>query len=148
MARVYPTIGDRDTPDSERKVLARLRERLPDSWVVFHGRSIVQSRGRPRSREREVDFVVLDPARGYLVLEVKGGEVSCRDGKWRSRARNGATHDIKNPGAQAQDGAHALHKYLRGSARFRPSGASRTISVREAACAGPITRPMTRPIAR
>jgi ATP:corrinoid adenosyltransferase len=68
--------------------------------------------------EGEADFVVLDPRRGMVVLEVKGGiEVGRDSAGWYSISRTGTRHRIKDPGAQAQTAAHRLGLYVRDGAR-------------------------------
>ena len=115
MALIYPSQPDPDTTHAEKRVFGLLAENLPKNWVVFHARRLVLQRGRgKRPIEREVDFIVLDPDRGYLGLEVKGGDAVGRDDHgWYSIDVAGTKHLIKDPGKQAQDAVHTLDKYLR-----------------------------------
>jgi hypothetical protein len=69
-------------------------------------------RGQP-GFEGEVDFLVLDPDWGWLGLEVKGGGVARTEAGWISVDRNGVSHQISDPGKQAQRAVHAIHRYLR-----------------------------------
>ena len=73
---MIPTEPDPDTPASERYVFGRLRDRLPDAWTVLHARRIClpAQEGRP-GHEGELDFVLIDPDRGLLALEVNRGGV-------------------------------------------------------------------------
>lgn len=54
-------------------------------------------------RDGEADFVVAHPQIGFLVLEVKGGQVrrSIADGKWTTKDRYGEVFEIQNPVRQA-----------------------------------------------
>ena len=70
MPRMLPPRPDADTPESERKVFTAFERHLPQDWTVFHSRRIVLPR---KGVERELDFLVIDPARGLLGFEVKGG---------------------------------------------------------------------------
>jgi UvrD-like helicase C-terminal domain/Nuclease-related domain len=80
MPRMLPTHPDGDAPDSERKVFAAFERHLPRNWTVFHSRRIVLPRqGANSVVEHELDFLVIDPARGLLGLEVKGGVEIGRD---------------------------------------------------------------------
>lgn len=120
MARMIPAAPDAGAPDSERVVFDLLRRGLPADWVVFHGRriSIPASPGQERF-EGEADFVVIDPERGALVLEVKGGQAIGHDHDgWYSIDRGGRKNAIKDPGAQAQRVVHALFRYLRNQPGF------------------------------
>lgn len=113
MARMLPTQPDADAPESERRVFAALQRQLPESWTVFHARRlIVPSAGRGPATECELDFLVLDPSRGLLGLEVKGGPLIGRDEDgWYSGVH--PRHRIKSPGRQVQHAMHALVAYLR-----------------------------------
>lgn len=68
----------KDCTRSERVVYQRLGEELDKDWVVLHSLGLVDHETKRRG---EADIVVLS-TRGIFVLEVKGGHVSCRDGKW------------------------------------------------------------------
>ena len=76
---LYPRNGPRPSSSAaERKVYDALRERLPAGWYAWHSLAVFT-----KSRdEAEADFVIADPGRGILVLEVKGGRVELRDGLW------------------------------------------------------------------
>jgi hypothetical protein len=54
--------------------------------------------------DAEADFVLFDPAKGVLVLEVKGGGVHLDENtrEWTSVDRKGKRHPIKNPLGQAR----------------------------------------------
>ena len=61
-------------------------------------------------QEGEVDFVVVDPARGMLVLEVKGGEIEYNGNQqaWYRILPSGKRRDIKDPFYQARRGMYFL----------------------------------------
>ncbi len=60
----------------------------------------------------EIDFLILSP-KGIIVFEVKGGGVSCRDGKWIYKDRYGHEHiSQKGPFEQARSARHALQNRL------------------------------------
>ena len=117
---MIPTEPDADTPDSERYVFGRLRERLPDHWTVLHARRffLPAHDGHPAA-EGELDFLVLDPARGLLALEVKGGGVARDADGWTQRGREGVARRIADPGKQVQGAVRALDRYLRQERWFR-----------------------------
>jgi len=80
MARLIPRIAVDDIGlKPERDVARALVTQLPEEFVVYHSypwlRSDRDARDRTTLREGEADFVVVDPDRGFLVLEVKGGDV-------------------------------------------------------------------------
>ena len=126
MARMIPPVPAWETPDSERYVYERFQSVLPDSWTVIHSqRFLLPRRGGKREevdREGELDFLVLDPMRGALGLEVKGGGVRRTADGWRSRDRRGEEHVIKDPGEQVSKAVHAIRRYLDDAAGFGGKG--------------------------
>jgi len=58
----------------------------------------------------EVDFVLVSSS-GILIMEVKGGKVTCSDGVWQFKDRWGRTVEkVESPMAQAQAGYSAIIK--------------------------------------
>lgn len=84
------TLFPRDLPrytesPVEPDVFAALRATLPDGWTAWHSLRFAYNHNRSH---REIDFVVLAPGRGVIVLEVKGGrDWRCEDGHWLHRQR-------------------------------------------------------------
>lgn len=108
MARMIPTVPrDFHGSQGEERVFRALRS-MPDEIVVIHsfrwlhpGNARVLT--RRLSAQGEGDFVLLDPARGVMVVEVKGGDVWCERGEWRQRNRKTSFEDVISPGTQASD---------------------------------------------
>ena len=102
---------------AEADVYRACRDRLPDDIVVFFDMHILH-RGR-RVHEGEADFVVLDPSRGILVLEVKGGGIGYDPTTriWTSRDRHKVVETINDPFLQASTNKHVLLDMLRGHPR-------------------------------
>jgi len=90
----------------------KLRDELDDEWTVFYSRPWWGLDARGAEIDGEADFIVVNPEKGVLFLEVKGGGVSFDPGagKWTSRDRFGISHRIKDPMLQAQA---SKHQYLR-----------------------------------
>ena len=103
-----------EVPASERRFLEVAGRDLPDDWTVIHGLRI-----RKPPEDREVDFLVLDPTRGALAIEVKGGRIERRGTQWRSVDGAGESHPIKDPARQANRAAYALRDWLRDAHVFR-----------------------------
>ena len=110
MARMIPPRLAPETPDSERRVYQRFEIALPSAWTIIHSQRFLLPRHR-RTQEGELDFLVLDPSRGAIGLEVKGGWVQRTAAGWSSVDRHGRTHQIKDPGQQASSAIHAIAKY-------------------------------------
>jgi hypothetical protein len=64
-------------------VNAAIASALPADWPAWHSLKIHIKAGD----FAEADYVIADPARGMLVLEVKGGTVRKRDGVWLQNER-------------------------------------------------------------
>lgn len=117
----------RDTKSSaERRIFDRLRaafeqaqpfERDQDpverdqqgALTAFHSLNLTR---HAYKRFGEIDFVIVGP-QGILVLEVKGGGLSCHEGVWSSRDRSGALTRLKeSPFRQAELAMHGLRARL------------------------------------
>ena len=81
---LYPTSAPRSTESrAERAVYDALARKLSKGWYAWHSLRI-RIPGQP---DAETDFVIADPARGILIVEVKGGRIEERDGQWYSNSR-------------------------------------------------------------
>ena len=112
--RVPDDIRRNEYRRAEVDVYQTLAAELDGRFTVFAWTSLLSARSRS-ARESEVDFLVLDPARGFLVLEVKGGAVArdAENGQWTSRSFTGEVHAIKNPFDQARHARHDVDRKLR-----------------------------------
>jgi hypothetical protein len=112
MAKMYPSkILAGTQSNAERKVYYALKDNLPDTFSAFHSVPLlVRSQKAPALLPKEIDFLVCHPQHGLLVIEVKGGGISCDgpEGVWNSTSSDGLVHDIKNPYGQAQSALFAL----------------------------------------
>lgn len=92
---------------AEKKVYSALKKQLPQNWTAWHSLRIRTADGL----EGEGDFVLAIPNRGFLVLEVKGGHLEQRDGRWY---QNG--HPLaKGPREQGLSYARKLNTRLKES---------------------------------
>ena len=109
MARMLPDVSPSEIEHaSEEPVYLALRRELGDDYVVLHSYPWLRpSRGEALA-EGEADFVVLHPARGLLVLEVKGGETIRHDGNRWFRDTDKGPREFQDPFNQARRNMHAL----------------------------------------
>lgn len=127
---VWPREKPRPTESrGEEIVWEALRKGLPAGWYAWHS---VRVRLGP-GRETEGDFVVAAPDRGLLVLEVKGGRVEMRDGRF---FQNNREMDPA-PRAQALSFVHALIDRLHAQACGPPAFGVATCFPQTAFDAGP-----------
>ncbi|MDE0308761.1 MAG: NERD domain-containing protein [Acidiferrobacterales bacterium] len=114
MARLVPKLNLSEIRNgSERKVATVLVEQLPENNVVIHSFNWVR-RESCTIVEGECDFVVIDPDRGVLFVEVKGGIVKYLpdEGVWvRVRSGDGDSMPIKDPFAQVSRNMHAIVEF-------------------------------------
>ena len=116
MAQMIPLKTARELEQLAQKSPAEERvyracELLPPFWTVFHGLRTLFIEPGEGARDREGDFVFLHPDFGLLVVEVKGGKVRQKDGRW-TRTLKDTTKDIDDPFAQATQFKHTLLKRL------------------------------------
>jgi len=119
MARMFPDrYPERVRTDparaGEREVYEALGDGLPDRYSVFGWVSWILKNPASRAYDGEADFVIADPDRGLLVLEVKGGGIECEgsSGRWFSTDRHGARHAIDDPFEQAKENRFRLIRKL------------------------------------
>lgn len=87
---------------AEARIYEALKAGLPPGWHAWHSLRIRTSDGLLG----EGDFVFADPGRGLLVLEVKGGRIEERDGRW---LQNGKAL----PKAPLEQGLAFVHRLVR-----------------------------------
>ena len=112
MAKMIPARIDEEVESSAERRVFELLERDPGTagWTVIH--SLGPAR-RPTGPYGEIDFVVIVPGEGIVCLEVKGGRVSSRDGRWWTMDRHGRTEGLKkSPFLQARDSMFALRRSI------------------------------------
>ena len=101
---------------AEAKFYRACKKLLKEKYLVLHSISWVQRTLTGEHRDGEADFAIFDPDGGFIVIEIKGGEISHNPVKnvWSSRDRNGVVHGIKNPFNQAMSEKHAVLEQIRG----------------------------------
>lgn len=122
MARLIPSVGGRRLSSAaEKKLAERFKRELSDDDVLLHSVGFVR---HATKRWAEADFVLICQA-GVFCLEVKGGLVSQREGRWTFTNRFGHANDkFEGPFAQAGGAAGALYSWL-GSNEVRRDDGSR-----------------------
>ena len=105
-AGLWPREQSRPTDSqAEQRVYDALSRTLLKGWTAWHSLRVRTEHGF----EGEGDFVLAIPGRGFLVLEVKGGSLEMRDGRW---FQNGHPLD-KAPREQAHGFAKTLLSRLK-----------------------------------
>lgn len=116
MARIYPDHPLSGTlSNAERRVFYSLKDLLPPEYIVLYSVPIYQrSQDTDLLLDGEIDFLVIHPDKGMVIIEVKGGGVGFdgKTGKWTSISFDGSTHEIKNPYEQGKKYLYPLIKDL------------------------------------
>lgn len=101
---------------AEYRVFDKLKESFVNSneYIAFHSLNLTRHQEK---RFGEADFVIICKY-GLFVFEVKGGGISCSDGRWHTVNRDGEKHQIQNPFTQAETALHAIHKNIKESQEF------------------------------
>jgi hypothetical protein len=101
---------------AEKLVFDRLRDELSDDFTIIHSLAFhTKANAKSKIRSGEIDFLIIHPDRGWLVIEVKGGELEFNPNTntWFSVDSHGNCHKIKDPYRQAQGNAHKLHNIMK-----------------------------------
>ena len=116
MAHVFPQQLPAGTPASERIVFDAMRG-LPEAWTVLWDVPVGLF-GRPRADRRQIDFLLIHPEAGLIVLEVKGGSIKVEHGEWFTQPRGSSDWKrlSRSPFKQVADQRFTLERWLR--ARF------------------------------
>ena len=100
------------------------QKKLDDNFYVFHSVNYLLDENKKkkisdkncRIKEGEIDFLVLHPKFGLLVMEVKGGkeiDYNGEENQWYSTDNTGISHQIKDPYIQGRKQSHEIMKYLK-----------------------------------
>jgi hypothetical protein len=127
MAKMYPILDGSAlgalSSQAEAKFYVACRDQLSPATLVVHSLALIRLGADGSRKDAESDFVIVDPDRGILVVEVKGGSIDFdpASGNWSSTGRSGR-HSIKDPFRQAMTQKYALLGYLRDHPRARNAG--------------------------
>ena len=107
MAKMYPNYCITDSP-GERKLFNFLRESSKSQdWIILHSLHIARHISKTKG---EADFVVLIPAIGIVVIEVKSHqEIKVRQGSWFF-GRENTPHE--SPFKQGETAMYSIRKHL------------------------------------
>src|SRR5579883_2351140 len=110
MAQMHPRNGPAEGTASaaERQLYGILRERLGDEWHVIHGAERYFKAKNGRLVRGEIDFLLLHPDYGVVVLEAKGGRIvyDGDKGQWLSLDRQNVPHPLSPSPFQQVDDSH------------------------------------------
>lgn len=116
MAIMCPSEYRRDTKSkAERLYFDVLSRELSDEWIVLHSLGIAVHQSKPWA---EIDFVLIGPP-GVFCLEMKGGRIEFRNGRWYfTDADNNTDSKTEGPFEQVATASAALFKYITSNLKF------------------------------
>ena len=83
MAHMIPIKPREYDPASKEGVVFNAFKKLPDDYYVFHSVTIAGINSTNHFYEREMDFVIANPKKGVMAIEVKAGNnITYRNGTW------------------------------------------------------------------
>ncbi|HMV44213.1 MAG TPA: NERD domain-containing protein [Leptospiraceae bacterium] len=86
---------------------------LPDSYLVFHSFAWTEEENNSFHKQGEADFLVYDPERGLLVIEVKSGQILIENEEWFQIGKDGHRRLMhKNPYFQAEESKFYILKQI------------------------------------
>ncbi len=107
MAKMIPVECDiKKRPYSEITVFEEIKKQFDDQWLIFHSFDYVSRDMHKLRWDGEIDFLFHHPDLGILILEVKGGQISYRDGIWYQNGHK------TSPLEQAKKNKYAIMKLL------------------------------------
>jgi len=103
MAQLFPSSFDLKSiaNDSERFIVNLLTRKLGAEWIICPS-----YRFKDGSRDREIDVILIHPLLGVLIVEVKGGRITYRDGRWVNN------YEREDPDQQALENSYGLRELL------------------------------------
>lgn len=114
MAKIFPKTSDFFNYSWGEKAVYEALKQLDDDYVVFYS---VPWQNRNKKGEvvwGESDFTIFHPDRGILVIEVKSGKISSREGKFYQTSMNADDeHEINDPLAQAGKSKYKFRELIR-----------------------------------
>lgn len=101
-------LADTIENDGERTFYEKA-SKLPDFYTVFYSyKFMVESEQQDPFGIREADFVIVHPQLGFIVVEVKQGQIHYHSGVWNELKNGNYLPLYKNPVQQAQTAMFAI----------------------------------------
>ena len=109
MAKIYPNVQDDYHGSYGEFQIFQSLKKLPNDWNIYHSLNWKDRSRNGRITWGEADFVIFNKNYGILVIEVKSGGISFKDGKWfQTRLDNLEVNEMKNPFNQANRSKYKL----------------------------------------
>lgn len=108
---IPPYIGKECKSSGERMVFEMFKNEFSTKdWIILHSLNLAVHSKRLYG---EIDFLLMIPHGGIFIIEVKGGDVKCKEGIWEFTDRNGNKNKNRSPFSQAQQAMFSLIEAIR-----------------------------------
>lgn len=95
------------------KIVYEAFQTLPDHCIIFHSFAWTEEENKSFRKQGETDFLIYDPTRGILVIEVKSGEIKVENEEWFQTGSDGRRRLMhKNPYFQAEESKFYILKQI------------------------------------
>jgi hypothetical protein len=115
MARMIPDVNPMTIENEGERCFYTIAMQLPADYTVLHSYKYGEEHEEDRQPDiiREIDFIVVHPAMGFVTIEVKQGDVMYLDGAFHELKDRGRYQPMKkDPLKQASDAMYGvLHQY-------------------------------------
>lgn len=125
MAQIRKTLEELSQEDAENRIMAVGKEKerevfnalnnLSDEWIVWMNKFFDEDPKAHGAKACEADCIVYHNQYGLVVIEIKGGIVSCREGHWSQGNRR-----MDNPYCQAGATAASIRQRLKSNYHLNP----------------------------
>src|SRR5690348_3718868 len=110
MAKMIPDIDPTTIENKGEKGFYEAALLLPDPYTIFYGYKYLQELSN--HLVREADFIIIHPHLGFIIVEVKQGDIAFHQGRWHEIKHGGYLPLHKDPIEQARSAMfHILHDY-------------------------------------
>ena len=129
MANMIPDILPENIENSGERMFYTAARELPNEYTVLYSYKY-QLPYDVRESIREADFVIVHPALGYVVTEVKQGDIAYRDNQWCEFKKSEYQPMHKDPVEQAQQTMYAILDFY----KKETNGKDFPLTIRHALC--------------
>ena len=122
MAKMIPDVNPMTIENEGERCFYTIAMQLPSEYTVLHGYKFAEEHeaDRPPDIIREIDFIVVHPAMGYVTIEVKQGDVMYQDGIFLELKDRGSYRPMKkDPMKQASEAMYGVLRLCQEKSRER-----------------------------
>lgn len=108
MAKMIPNVNIMNISNQGERAFYNAALRLPDDYTVLYSLKYSKHDYGSEEQIKETDFVIIHPNIGFVVVEVKQGDIGFFNGEWCEFKKHDYKPLHKNPVDQARDAMFAI----------------------------------------